>query len=267
MPRPTQQQMDAFNKNAEENKKNYQNADNVEKQKKNALSKGSLLQAKTLKRAGASEAKETKRQKAIEALVKHAEGVRQAGYDSWLSAMGEVLFMAGLMVPINPLGMLVNWAAETAAKGIEFATGLNMRPGHIVDIISTEIESKFSEEKKKLPGLIHFVEFTDQNTLKIDSLGKNLRRADGQALSPALEAEFAKTLKQGVDIWLGNHGYVPDPNHANAGQYFDVHSNVLTKDDFDNLRNDPNTGLSAFLSNAYDMDLIQAAGPRSTPSP
>lgn len=188
------------------------------------------------------------------------------GYDSFLSGMLSIVSHCHFIAEANPLGRLIGGVAGAGASGIEWAlkkVGIDedISFGAVKDAILTSLEKKTPLKPVTLPDLQHFVEFTDQNKLNIASMGKNMRRLDGEEITADQETEFQGVMEKGVKLWLDKCGYQPV-----AGKYdefvYKTDGSQLTQAQFEALRDDADHGLNVFLSGAFDMDMEQAPGPR-----
>jgi hypothetical protein len=115
---------------------------------------------------------------------------------------------------------------------------------------------KLGNPEITLASLEHNVHFTDDNRLKIDPL----LRSDGAQKKGDLDKFFEK----GILKWLAEEGYTPvstDPNSADKDKFVDVHGKILDKVGFEQLKDDPDSGLSHFLSETSDLSFTQS-GPK-----
>ena len=189
-------------------------------------------------------------------LTAHAKEPQQ-GYDNWLASVSSILAMCqqlqkalSLDNPINTvLNTVYNKAAPYAgAIGNMIADGLTPDP------------------KVTLPGLQHFVEFTADGKLKLDSLTDNLRRTDGKPFTQEQAYILENSFPAGIRLWLDQNDYEVDPTRPNAADpskpnaYRHKDSLApLTKAKFDEIRNDPQLGLNKFLSGTFEMKVDQAS--------
>ncbi len=160
----------------------------------------------------------------------------QKGYDSWVSALGELCILAkkrvDALIASDPWGWMFDQIVEHTAYPIgHLASNL----WHMNDIPKID----------KLPTFANFVQFTDDNKLNRDY---NLVRSDGEPATPRQEAFF----KAGIDAWLLTHHFSESPPQSGIYEHRDGHR--LKKDEFNDLRDDQEHGLQSFLSGRYEMD-------------
>ena len=173
--------------------------------------------------------------------AKSALNTEVRAYDDWRAAM---------------LGLLNLYASLNRAIAHSLNANIYTPVARLpVDYGILPLYDKISELLKSgpevvLPALQHQVEFTEDNKLKIAPL----TRSDKGTETGLLDKLFAK----GIHMWLENAGYTPDPD--NQGQFVDVHGAVLTKDQFDTLKADPDQGLDHFLTN-YSEVQFRPTGP------
>ena len=229
----------------------------------------SKLAKKNLRDAKDDVAKE-KTDKAIENQINDIKRLDDSkGYDSFLSGMLAIVGHCHLIAEANPLGRLIGSVAGAGASAMEWALkkanlmdqDTEISLGAAKDAILTSLEKKTPPKQVKLPDLEHFVEFTDQDKLNIASMGKNMRRSDGEEITADQEAEFQKVMEKGVTLWLDKCGYLPVAG-KNDEFVSKTDGSHLTQAQFEALRDDPDHGLNVFLSGAFDMDMEQAPGPR-----
>lgn len=179
----------------------------------------------------------------------------QKGYDNWLASMSSVLAICRqLQLALsldNPLRSLVRTVYQTIAP----------YGGMAWDKFSDTINNALSDDPAvTLPNLMHFVEYTPQNTLKVESLTDNLTRSDGKPFTQEQKQILDQSFPAGVKLWLDQNDYTPDP--AVPGHYVHkVSGTELTKDKFEELRDDPHVGLNTFLSGSFQLNVKQASEP------
>jgi hypothetical protein len=83
---------------------------------------------------------------------------------------------------------------------------------------------------------------------------------DGKVLSSG--NEISRHLDVGLELWAKSHGYSIDPSDSRLKN--DV-GEVMTSEKFEELKNDPDKGLDAFLSGRFDMNLTYRP-PATTPA-
>ena len=272
---------DQLNRDIENLKKDLLERSKAEQDSKHEQSVLSTLRSKKEIRAGRNEVENKKHREAVNKMTEGAKDLkRSAGYDSFLSGMLAIVAQCKLILDVNPLGSLIKGVAGVGTGAVEWALnkitpnsldadGHEHEPdwdvslGSIKDSILTRLGAKKPDEPT-LPDLLHYVEFTDTDTLNIASIGKNMRRSDGKDFTPALEQEFARTMELGMTLWLDHNGYEPDQNKPNGFVLKTDHAVTLTNDKFEELRDDPDYGLDTFLSGQYDMNIEKASGPRLT---
>lgn len=103
-----------------------------------------------------------------------------------------------------------------------------------------------------LPDLQYLVECSDDNKIGI----KSLQRFEGDDLG----ASINETFKAGFDKWLGDLNYKESDE---PGKWVEKDTGeVLTKERFNELKNDPARGLGAILSDHFDLNLEERPSPK-----
>lgn len=115
------------------------------------------------------------------------------------------------------------------------------------DPLMEKIKSKFTGNSEvDLPVLEHSVEFSEKNELNI----KPLIRSDNVDLAPGNKLD--QLFEKGVVAWLDKIGYTRKPGTKN--EFIDkIDGTDLTKDLFENKKEDPNQGLNAFLTDRFNL--------------
>lgn len=233
----------------------------------------SEAQVKKLKRAGRSEEKKHAHDedwKRLAEASKELDERGQNGYDTWVAAMSAILMHCYKIMAVNPIGSFVKGIAGEVGAIIERNTGQEMSLEAFIDTQVSKLGATGPAPVDMADfKLQHFIEFTDQDTLKIDTLSKNLRRSDGLEFTPEQEDIFKYSLKQAMVLWMDTQGYKPDPGNPpanppvpNAFVSKADPTQRLTKTVFEELRDDPARGLSEFFSGRFDVTFRQASGPR-----
>lgn len=107
---------------------------------------------------------------------------------------------------------------------------------------------KLSPMEQELPALFHKVNCNDKNELEFKNLA--LETSTGTKLDNTLDELFRK----GVEHWLSECGY--KSCGTNSSQFYNIQDNsILTKEKFNELKDDSNKGLDAFLSGHFDMSI------------
>lgn len=105
-----------------------------------------------------------------------------------------------------------------------------------------------------LPKLLSQVEMDEENKIDLEKL--KLVRYEGDKLGKAVDDLFKKGVKQ----WLEGKGYKANP--AEPGKWIHIDTGVeLNKATFDSLKNDPDTGLTATLSQQHEVDIEERPSP------
>jgi hypothetical protein len=124
---------------------------------------------------------------------------------------------------------------------------------HIIEPLTNKITNLIcssDDPEITLPELRHEVTFTDDNSLEIADLTRsdnvaNTGKIPGQAKAP-LDQLFAR----GVYTWLNDNGYKPTPGDPSK---FAKDGVALDKDTFNELKEDPEHGLGAFLKGYSEL--------------
>ncbi|KTC65117.1 Uncharacterised protein (plasmid) [Legionella adelaidensis] len=171
----------------------------------------------------------------------------QRGYDTWVSAMSSVVVLQLKFVQIGPeavLGGLVDLVVQPV-KGLLLKVGYD---------IKDRITDKFGKvpEDVPIPSLKGTMEFTDDNKLDLHALDRSLQTSDGKAL----DVKDKETFVAGIVAWLNQMGFKPEADTTGKKTNRFVHKDtneVLTKERFAALRDDPHDGMMAFLTGRFDM--------------
>ena len=238
------------------------------------------------KKEGAKKSRDELWKKLSDSADRLQEG--QAGYDTGIAAWMAVVTHLKLVVAFHHGSIFENFLAPVL-KPLGKKLDLDVSLGATIDSVRHgtvfhNIKKAFVKNwygvtipTKKVEAapvdisdfkLQHFIEYKKAvhpatvDTLNIDSLTGNLRRSDGEQFT-AQEAQLVtRCFKGGIDLWLDNQGYEPDPAATNA-YYLKTDNNVhLTKEAFEGLRDDPALGLNEFLSGRFDLNISQSSGPR-----
>lgn len=228
------------------------------------------LETKKKVRAGRREAAEKEHVKKVDKMLESAEHMKNdsKGYDSFLSGMLSITAHCRLIADANPLGSLIKGVAGLPASALEWGIekiweqDVEVSLGSIKDSLGTRADAL---PEVKLPNLLHYVEFTDNDELNIATIGKNMRRSDGKPFTAVQEQAFADTMNRGMELWLEANGYKRSiANQAKPNGFVSTtDGKALTKAGFEALRDDPQKGLNQFLSGTYGMDIEMADGPRA----
>lgn len=169
----------------------------------------------------------------VEAGAKAALNPEQTAYQDWRAAMTGLLAMYGHL-----FDAMVQTRKETLDATIQSAaeTAFYWAYDNIKASLTTQPELA-------LPVLEHLVEYNEANQLVIHPL----ERDDGVSLN----GELDEMLKEGVVEWLRQVGCTP--TDATQNQFQDENGHLLDKAEFERLKEDPNTGLNAFLSDHFDL--------------
>lgn len=179
-----------------------------------------------------------------EAMMKADEALKaeQMSYQDWRAAMTNLLSM---------FSSLSEALIQTRKENID-ATISNTLSTLVILPIYDQIKDALSKSPEfALPALEYLVEYNDANELVIHPL----ERSDQGTLEKELDANFKKTFndtfQKGVALWLNDLGFTPT---ADGKQFKDNADNVLDKATFETLKNDPQKGLNAFLSDRFELD-------------
>lgn len=177
----------------------------------------------------------------------------QQGYDNWVAAMSQILIACTeanqAISASNPLGSAVDFIYENA-----------LAIGYAKTDPKTSAEANIQLPKDF--EIQYAVQFTDDNQLNIPLIENSLTRKDGKKLG----AEEKQIFLTGVIAWLNVHGYGPLKD-GESWQFMNKNNpqEILTKDNFDKLRDDAINGLKVFLSGAADFAFEEISEPTSTP--
>jgi len=220
--------------------------------KEQALIKAQVRGISAAERKGVHEQESATADKAWEDLANHANDLiakGQQGYDSWVAAMSQIVVMSKkLAEALNKsdiLGTILTKIYETIAIPI----------GHgLVDI-----HDYFRPETPvtdPLPTYQLPLEFTDEDTLDLEGFHKNVKRSDGKPVSTTQ----LELLDAGIVAWLHENHFQPLPNNKNVFVSTTDPTQQLTREGFNEIRDDPANGLNRFMSGQFQMSF-------DTPSP
>ena len=182
----------------------------------------------------------------------------QKGYDTWLSSIGSILELChklrAALHADNPIKSVANMIYDKAAP----------IAGTLTDMAVSKVTDKFcAAPKVTLPSLHQYVDFTDDGKLDVSSLAKNLVRSDGKPFTQPQKDILNNGFQKGIEMWLELNGYKKDPAPGKKNCFVnEIDETALTKAKFEEMRDDPATGLNKFLSGEFDMNFVQALGPR-----
>lgn len=236
---------------------------------------------KSMHRAAKSEKKQHAHDEAwnrLKEASKELDEKGQNGYDTWVAAMSAILMHTKLIAAVNPVGSLVSGLGGELLTLIKRGTQKDGKPGKDWSL-GAIIDNTLSDLGDKGPAPVnlsgfemqHFIEFTDRDTLNIDSLIGNLRFSEGMELTNKQKDIFKDSLHQGLNLWLDRQGYVPDTGAGGAAPVVNAYvsktdpTQRLTQAEFETLRNDGTRGLNEFFSGRFDVTFGQASGPRPSP--
>lgn len=178
----------------------------------------------------------------------------QAAYADWRFAMTSIVEMSYLFVVAynQEVTLLATQAKQTVGQ-------LVMQASHQMDQKSISTKGSFKDIDP--PTLTFKVSMNDQNALSIGDLA----REDGEPLTNDhnINNSMQNLYKSSIKEWLKENGYQEDP--ANQGTYKDENDNVLSKQVFEALRDDPQNGLEANLTKRHEVQFNQDA-PAPSPS-
>ena len=174
----------------------------------------------------------------------------QQGYDTWISAMFSIITGCYLMVQAGD-------AYNPAIRLLERAVN------PVVDFLGTQFFDIPELRPIELPDLMYRVGFTDDNKLDIPSLTKNILRSDGVKFREDELQILQESMCEGLKAWLKTHGYEPKPGTDNEFEDPQAHTQ-LTKQKFEELRQDPNNGLDQFFTSRFNM-IVEHQGARPGP--
>jgi len=182
------------------------------------------------------------------------------GYDSFTSAMMSIVShwrkFAVLMSKVNLVVSGVNLVAS--AFGLDYESRQSKADNKMKPVEDSEVV---------LPMMSQFVEFENDH-LKESSLFDNLRFShNGKRLKEAGGAEQGlveaaeRCFRSEVDAWLKRvHGYEKrEGTEPNTYYKNDGSGDKLTTTEFNNLRDNPTTGLNAFLEEYTGLAFEQRA--------
>lgn len=118
------------------------------------------------------------------------------------------------------------------------------------DAIINFVKDKLGADPEiALPALMHNVNFSDDGDLVIDKLIRSDNIANTAPAPTPENAPKAKSIddyfSEAVHEWLAEEGY--NPSAANSSKFVNSSGAALTKEAFNQLKDDPDHGLSHFL--------------------
>lgn len=199
--------------------------------------------------------------------IESALASERLGYQDWQAAMTSTF---DLMVNLSKALTHTRKELITGPLGIALVNGVQLTdpffietvpkflgipsPGPVIplpgladayDPLMEKIKSTFiGNPEVDLPVLEHSVQFNEKNELDI----KPLIRSDNVDLAPGNKLD--QLFEKGVVAWLDKIGYTRKPGTKN--EFIDkIDGTALTKDLFENKKEDPNQGLHAFLTDRF----------------
>lgn len=173
----------------------------------------------------------------------------QRGYDSWNSALASIVTLQIKFIKAGGLfGGDLGDVITPLAENLLYYVGYPLKDA-IVD--------RFGKPPADtpVPSLKGTIEFTADHKLDVEQIADSLRSSDGGELSEDHQINFIA----GVVAWLNAVGYEPqkDAQGKRTDKFVsknDPHE-LLTKDKFEELRDDTDDGLMHFLSGRFDMSV------------
>jgi hypothetical protein len=185
-----------------------------------------------------------------------------AGYEHFGSVMNSMtpgtLLLADMVYAANPIGWTFD-QLNHPGNIVNYFTGIEFRS--VTEFVGDGVKaatdaagrSISSRPKASIPELQYFVDLNPDGSLPINSVGKNLRRSDGLAITQQQEKYF----KAAVSAWIltADHKKYQLKKRPNGScDVIDsVTGNKLDKDAFIALRDDPRNGMKAFMERRFDL--------------
>ena len=226
-------------------------------------------------RAAKIEARKPKIDEAWKKLRESAARLQepQMGYDTGTAAWMAIVAHLQLLVAADPAGTLVRKLLSAGETGIYKCTGFHVSK-NLSNVLDRLLHNT-TVPPVDISGikLQHFAEYNKAgtsggtDTLNSGSLTKNLLSSDNKDFSQEELALFEGVLHQAMVEWLNTQHYIPapgTPQNALATTFvLDSDPNqTLTKERFEQLRDDKSIGLDSFFSERFDLTFESASGPR-----
>lgn len=262
----------------------YDKEERDKRLKESLESEEAILEARRLTQQKARETARTDRQEAQEAaweesteeMLRNAKTLNDwcsrvlkesaAGYENFASVMNSVtpsvIMLADLTYDFNPIGRVVY---ELNNPGHIFNATLGTKFSSITDFLGDQLNVAWDATGNTLgdilaggpkgaaPELQYFVDLNPNGTLAVHSLGGNLRRSDGAAITPKQQEFF----EAGVAAWITTTNHQKYQLRKRPDSSYDVTERAtgakLKRDDFLKLRDDPVHGMKAFMNKRFDL--------------
>lgn len=208
------------------------------------------LQQRMIKRSGPQKAHREKSEKLwqqFEDATKNLIHSSLKGYDTWLTAMGDILAYSITL-------------GETLSHDIQ---GIYNQIGTTVLDFAVDTIKQLEKKPVTLPDLQQCVTFDDNGCLDASSINTVLR-SDHREFTAQQKKLLQEGLEAGVGAWLAQRGYIPVPNPNKAPALIGAYQNPttqarLTKAEFEAMRDEVGAhGLNAFLTGKFGMNVSTA---------
>ncbi|USQ12636.1 hypothetical protein J2N86_07880 [Legionella lytica] len=189
------------------------------------------------------------KQAIFEDKLKSVMSSEQSSIHDWKSAM--MSLMSVLSAFVSAMNQEVNEKTSPYYVTLKHA----LKNG-IVDMKDTLLDKLRGNPRVDLPTLVHNVQLGADNKLEVKL------HAGAQELKNGEELPLG--LRSLVALWLREQGYQPDQNNPEGFWTTEGHE-PLTAQRFNELKNDPDNGLNAFLNRASEVQYREELD--SSPNP
>lgn len=163
----------------------------------------------------------------------------QHAYQDWRSSMMSLLELCSLLLK----------AASQSRKELFSPAKQILRESILYPLKDKCADALRGRPRGDLPELIHDLTMSDDHKLKIGNLKFG---DDSDPTSTADASQFNAAFSTLATLWLKDQGYelAADDTFVKA----DEHKTVLTKEKLEELKNDPENGLNAFLEKDNELE-------------
>ncbi|MFT4057961.1 MAG: hypothetical protein QM652_00270 [Legionella sp.] len=189
--------------------------------------------------------------KAEEALV-----LEQTTYHDWRSAMMSLMSLFSMLVSA------ISQSEKELVGERYFTIKQSVRENYFYPIAHKILDTVRGDPRVNIPTILHNVTIGDDNKLHI----KELKSLDPNRNVSSLKTQFTKF----VSVWLAGHGYAPGPEigaYINQDKNSPDYGKILTKEKFNELKNDKNLGLDKFLEDLSKLKFQSVAEEIPEPEP
>jgi hypothetical protein len=174
----------------------------------------------------------------------------QESYNDWRSAMMSLLALYSLMVDAASGSIKSTLAPSVLTKLV------GVREQALYPLRDKIMDKLRGEPRVDIPAMVHDVAMGDDNKLQIAPL-KGIDGRSTQFTGADMQTvDLNPTFRSLVSLWLKDQGYEPgveDGTYVNKAHGTADYNKVLTKEKFNELKDDKTHGLDAFLEENVEL--------------